>query len=59
VTRYNSALYRIKDVDFTQTPDSQFVRVVTDPETGRKMQVKQSHAEYILDKYGKQVQNME
>ena len=59
VTRYNSALYRIKDVDFTQSPDSQFVRVVTDPETGRKAQVKQSHAEYILEKYGKQVQNME
>lgn len=33
--------------------------MVTDPETGRKAQVKQSHAEYILEKYGKQVQNME
>ena len=28
VTRYNNMLYRVKDVDFSLTPDSQFIHTI-------------------------------
>jgi len=28
VTRYNNLLYRVKDVDFGQNPDSQFIHTI-------------------------------
>ncbi len=53
VTRYNNMLYRVKDVDFNQNPESQFIHTIISND--KKKQVKRTYSEYLEERYYKTV----
>ena len=59
ITKYNNKIYRIKKVLCDKNPQSIFTKTIIDPNTGRKKYQKQSHAQYLSEKYYKTVTNME
>ena len=46
-------LYYVKEVDFTMSPQSQFIQTVYD--NSRKKQVKRTYSEYMEERYFKTV----
>ena len=57
ITKYNNKVYKIKKVNFQKNPETVFTK--TEVISGRKKVTKQSHAQYLAEKYYKTVTNLE
>ena len=57
ITKYNNKVYKIKKVNFSKNPETIFTK--TEVVSGRKKVTKQSHAQYLAEKYYKTVTNLE